>query len=377
MTFTLFGAGLVSWCLCAATLGPVVSVAPDSDRWEIEGKGRVAEFLGRKALCLEGGAAILKDFELKDGVIDFDVATAAKRGFLGLQFRINGENGSGEWVYVRPHKSGLQDAQQYTPFFNGGPAWQIYSGPGFIAPVDIPADVWFHFRLEVTGAQAKMYVGDMSKPSLVIDDLKSGNQKGLLALSVLTGTTYFSNFEVHETPTSKWERHEPAMPANMLTEWSLSQPFDAADRSLERLPRDLEGMEWQKVTAEAPGFVVINRYRQSPRVNATFGKDSTTRLEPQKGTQVVYAKAVIESDSDQVKKLSVGYSDEVSVFVNGSILFRGRSAQYFRDPGFLGIVDVENDAVYVALKKGRNELVLAVSELGGGWGFVCRMEDVK
>jgi len=27
------------------------------------------------------------------------------------------------------------------------------------------------------------------------------------------------------------------------------------------------------------------------------------------------------------------------------------------------------------LKKGRNELMLAVAELGGGWGFICRLED--
>jgi hypothetical protein len=27
------------------------------------------------------------------------------------------------------------------------------------------------------------------------------------------------------------------------------------------------------------------------------------------------------------------------------------------------------------LKKGRNELMLAVSELGGGWGFICRLAD--
>ena len=92
---------------------------------------------------------------------------------------------------------------------------------------------------------------------------------------------------------------------------------------------------------------------------------------------VVYARTMIESDRDQVKKLYIGYSDDVSVFLNGRILFRGRSAQYFRDPAFLGIVDAENDAVYLPLKKGRNELMLAVSELGGGWGFVCRLEDVK
>jgi hypothetical protein len=76
-----------------------------------------------------------------------------------------------------------------------------------------------------------------------------------------------------------------------------------------------------------------------------------------------------------VKKLYIGYSDDVSVFLNGQILFRGRSAQNFRDPGFLGIVNAENDAVFLPLKKGSNELILAVSELGGGWGFICRLAD--
>ena len=93
--------------------------------------------------------------------------------------------------------------------------------------------------------------------------------------------------------------------------------------------------------------------------------------------KVVYARTSIESDRDQVKKLYIGYSDDVSVFLNGRILFRGRSAQNFRDPGFLGIVNPENDAVYLPLKKGSNELMLAVSELGGGWGFICRVSDIE
>ncbi|HLJ85509.1 MAG TPA: hypothetical protein VKZ53_01720 [Candidatus Angelobacter sp.] len=42
-------------------------------------------------------------------------------------------------------------------------------------------------------------------------------------------------------------------------------------------------------------------------------------------------------------------------------------------PGFLGIVNPENDAVYLPLKKRRDELMLALSELGGGWGFICRL----
>jgi hypothetical protein len=65
-----------------------------------------------------------------------------------------------------------------------------------------------------------------------------------------------------------------------------------------------------------------------------------------------------------------------SVFPNHKILYRGRSAQRFRDPGFLGIVNPENDAVYLPLKKGQNEMVLAVSEMTGGWGFICRFDDM-
>lgn len=72
-----------------------------------------------------------------------------------------------------------------------------------------------------------------------------------------------------------------------------------------------------------------------------------------------------------------GYSDDVSVSLNDNIPYRGRSAQNFRDTGFLGIVSPENDAIYLPLKKGRNELLLAVSELGGGWGFICRWDPER
>ena len=55
--------------------------------------------------------------------------------------------------------------------------------------VDIPKDVWFHLRLVVAGAQARFFVKDMEKPVLVMDDLKSGIQKGQVALAVLIGAT--------------------------------------------------------------------------------------------------------------------------------------------------------------------------------------------
>jgi hypothetical protein len=355
-----------------------LSVPADSPRWELEGKAKATEYQGRKCLLLDGGAATLKDFELRDGVIDVDVATPASRGFFGIQFRV-ADGANAEWVYLRQHKSGAPDAMQYTPVLNTGLNWQIYNGPGFTGAVEIPKDVWFHLRLEVVGAQATLYVKDMEKPALVMSDLKSGVQRGQVALAVLTGATYFSNFEIRTTPGAAWERRPPPMPPGTLTRWSLSPSYDALERNLERpLPSsEIDAIRWQEVEAEPPGFVVINRYRESPHPRVSFANDFSKRLEPQPGMKVVYGRTSIDSDRDQVKKLYIGYSDDVSVFLNGRILFRGRSAQNFRDPGFLGIVNPENDVVYLPLKKGSNELVLAVSELGGGWGFICRVADLE
>ena len=361
----------------ASAQSATLFIPPESQRWQLEGQAKVADYLGRKCLYLDGGAATVTDFEMRDGTIDVDVATPANRGFFGIQFRIAADNLNAEWVYLRQHKSGLPDAMQYSPVLNGGLNWQIYNGPGFTGAVDIPRNTWFHLRLEVTGAQAKLYVSDMDKPALVTPDLKSGIQKGQIALAVLTGATYFSNFEVRTTPDLPWERHLPAMPPGTLTKWKISPSYDALQRNPERPLSAVErdAIEWQDAQAEPPGFVVLYRYREAPHLQVSFANDFSKRLEPQRGTKLIYARTTIDSDREQVKKLEIGYSDEVSVFLNGQILFRGRSAQNFRDPGFLGIVNPENDAVYLPLKKGSNELILAVSELGGGWGFICRVAD--
>jgi len=364
--------------LAAAAHAETLFLPPDSPRWQLEGEAKAADYLGRKAIRLDGGDAIVKDFTMRDGVIDVDVATTAKRGFFGFDVRIDNDGRNMEEIYLRPHQSGYSDAMQYTPVLNTGRNWQLYNGPGFTGAVDIPRNEWFHLRLEVTGAQARLYVKDMDKPALEMTDLKTGIQQGQIALMDLFGETFFSNFEVRTTPDAPWERHLPPMPANVLTKWSISPSYDALQRNLEKplTPAEIAATEWQSVEAEPPGLVVLYRYRDAPHPHVSFQQDFSTRLQPQPGMKVLYARTTIESDRDQVKELEIGYSDDVSVFLNGQILWRGRSAQGFRDPRFLGIVNPENDAVYLPLKKGSNELMLAVSELGGGWGFICRLADV-
>jgi hypothetical protein len=374
----------VSLVIAATVLMPVgaspqmpasVAVPPDSSRWIFEGQAGVTDYLGRRCIMLDGGAATVKDLDLRDGVIDMDVATPAKRGFFGIQFRADSLNG--EFVYLRQHKSGLPDAMQYTPVLNTGLNWQLYSGAGFTGAVEIPRDSWFHLRLAITGATARLYVGDTTRPALDMPDLKSGLERGQVALADLIGSTCFANVEIRSTPDAPWERHPPPMPPGTLMRWSLSPVYDALERDPERPLSAAERakIRRQPVKAEAPGIVAIYRYRMAPHPRVSFQSDWSTRLNPQPGTGLVYARTTIQAGRDEVRKLSLGYSDEVSVFLNGRILYRGRSAQSFRDPGFLGIVSADDDALYLPLRKGPNELVLALSELGGGWGFVARLAD--
>jgi len=303
LAFNLSAAAKTSYGSMPSQATQTLSIAPDSARWNLEGQAKPAEFQGRKSLFLDGGGATLKDFEMRDGVIDVDVATPAARGFFGIQFRIAGDNA--EWIYLRQHKSGAPDAMQYTPVLNTGLNWQIYNGPGFTGAVDIPKDIWFHLRVEVSGAQAKFYVKDMEKPALVVSDLKTGVQKGQVALAVLTGTTYFSNFEIRTTPDVVYERRLPPMPAGTLTKWALSPAYDALQRNLERplSAAESEAIKWEEVAAESPGFVVLYRYRQAPHPRVTFANDFSKRLEPQPGMKVLYARTTIDSDREQLKKL--------------------------------------------------------------------------
>ena len=53
------------------------------------------------------------------------------------------------------------------------------------------------------------------------------------------------------------------------------------------------------------------------------------------------------------------------------------SAFRYRDPGFLGVMDVENDAVYLDLKRGATRSFWALADYFGGWGFICRIDDTR
>jgi hypothetical protein len=146
--------------------------------------------------------------------------------------------------------------------------------------------------------------------------------------------------------------------------------FDASAIDSAAYP-DVAAMRWEKVTAESPGIVVINRFRESPNI---LPPERADRIRGDRGgAKVVFAK--LRSADEAMRRLSVGYSDEAVVFLNGVPIYAGNNTLSYRQPEFLGLLDDESDALFLPLKKGENELPLAVTEFFGGWGFLCRLRE--
>lgn len=363
----------------ASAASPAIGVDFDSPRWQVfDPNARREEFLGRRSLYLTSGFASLKDVAFEDGVIEVDMATTDRTSFAGVIFRAESVDDH-EIVYLRPFKSGQPDAVQYTPSFNGAAPWQLYSGRGYTAAAEIPHDRWVHVRLEVSGLTLKVYLDNSDQPVLVNEDLRRGYGRGSVGLWGIVNGAHFSNFSYRPSPHVERRAHQSASFApGILPSWELSEAFDVGQRDPEVLPSpaELKTMKWQHAGVEEPGMLVIDRYRRGPGRSGAFS-DPAQRVGARPGRKVVYARATVYSARDQLKKMSLGYSDEVTVFLNGQPLYTGRSAYRYRDPGFLGIMDVENDSVYLNLKKGRNEILLGVAEYFGGWGFICRMDDPR
>jgi hypothetical protein len=176
------------------------------------------------------------------------------------------------------------------------------------------------------------------------------------------GLAHFANFKFRRDDSLAFDKPPKVeTPAGMIKDWELSQTFRVRqiNREINLGRQTLPALQWTKVSADDTGLVDIARTTRK------------TGAEP----ECVVARTTVHAEENQLKKLSFGYSDEISIFLNGNVLFRGNSEFRRRDPQFQGLVGL-NDSVFLPLKKGANELILVVTEVFGGWGYMCRMEPV-
>jgi hypothetical protein len=359
-----------------------VSVPLDPQRWRIDQSnfkldpadrkvrnGEVVAFLGHRCMRLSRGLFYARDVDFRDGVIEADIAFAANGVFFGLAFHVESPD-QYEVIFFRPGASGTDQAIQYTPGLLGANVWQLYTGPGYTATAVIPREKWLHVRLEVKGRQARLFLDHADRPALVVPDLKLGRGHGSIGFWGHMGDAYFRDLRYAPGVGGDAGSAAPPFLPDALTQWELSEVFDAEERDPAELP-DLRGLRWSRVQAESPGMVVINRYRRSPNVLPPDRPDRIRGRRP--GGKFALARTVIPAKKEEIRRLQLGYSDEVVVFLNGKPVFSGNNSFGFRQPKFLGLLDDESDVVYLDLKTGDNELVLAVIEYFGGWGFLCRL----
>ncbi len=343
-------------------LSATAESVPFSDpRWEITGaESKIETIAGTEALFLRNGTAFLKDAEFHNGIIEFDIRTTGERGFSGAFFRFTSP-GNGEDFYIRPHQSGKEDANQYTPVFNGLTAWQLYFGPAFSTPLSYRVNQWMHIKIVVLEKRADVYL-DSEEPVLHIAELKQANVAGWIGVDTGFAPVHFANFSYQKSDDVEIVGNPAEMktPAGLVKTWAVSKTFDEKRLTGPKLPPELlTDQTWQSLPVEDRGYANLARVQGIAA-----------------GANTAFARLTLTAAKASVKNISFGYSDRVKVYLNGTLLYAGNNGYMSRDYRYLGTVGLF-DQLALDLNAGSNELLFAVSESFGGWGIMAAIEDRK
>jgi hypothetical protein len=135
----------------------------------------------------------IEDLEFNDGVIEVELAAApvegaypGARGFAGIAFPLQPAPDSAgppvyDAFYLRPTNGRAMDQERrnHATQYISHPAWtwsrlHRETPSRYEAYVDLAPATWTRIRIEVRGAQARLYVHGQPPPTLLVTDVKSG-----------------------------------------------------------------------------------------------------------------------------------------------------------------------------------------------------------
>jgi hypothetical protein len=359
---SLFFFFVFAFCTCAhAQSGTIIPF--DSSHWSIQAKELSSgDFDGKQCITMVDGAAYLKD-KFENGIVEFDINFEKGRSFPGLLFRV-ADDRNYDFVYLRPHQSGNPDAIQYCPVISGIDTWQLYNGDGYCAQKEFQFNTWTHVKVVISGTMGELYLDNEATPTLFMYHLQRDPMLGGLALdnhsSVKVRFANFSYSKLSAPPIKSAAKTLPPLEPGMVKKWQVSSTFGEKDldHQFALTPDKLNGLSWQSLAPEELGFVNIGKH-----VVKTNEKNT------------VFARFDLESGKSQIKQLSIGFSDRCKVYLNGKLLYAGNNTFKSRDYRFYGTIGYW-DQVFLDLKKGKNEVVIAVSENFGGWGIEAKLDDL-
>ena len=353
------------------TPGTIARALPFTDGgWTLGGaKTASSRVDGREVLSMETGTAERRDVSLLDGTIDFDVKVTRRRSFVYVHFRMLSSD-EHEEMYLRPHKSGLPDALQYAPVWQGESAWQLHHGPGGTGAIEFTPGVWTHVRVALEGRHAALFVGDMKAPALLVPELSREPRAGHIGLGSFLPTgvpgagpiAEFSNVVVRAGASGvdfdaaiAAVPKTPASNALVVREWAVSKAFALAPLApVPSLPATPD--PYQIVAAEPNGRVQLHRSVALP------------------GTPLAaaVARVSITTRTAGIYPMDLGFSDIATVFLNGRPVFTRDDSYSYDRPRREGLIGMDQARVYLPLNAGTNELSILVGDKFGGWGLMAQ-----
>jgi hypothetical protein len=156
--------------------------------------------------------AVIEGSDFSNGVIEAEIAGApgpnageGARGFVGIAFRVQADLKTYDAFYLRPTNGRADDQERrnHSAQYISHPGWPWdrlrKETPGrYEAYVDLVPDAWTPIRIEVRGNKARLYVNGQAQPTLIVNDVRTGERgRGAIALWIDPGTVaYFRNLRV-------------------------------------------------------------------------------------------------------------------------------------------------------------------------------------
>jgi len=323
-----------------------------------------------------GGAfqVFLKNHNFSNGTIEFDVELSGM-GFPGINFRMSEDHKNGENFYIRSFgtvKPETRTTLQYAALIDGMSIWDLTDE--YQAGATIHQNKWNHVKLVVSGKQMRVYINDMAKPALIVPELEGGRNSGGISLS---GNVIYANFTIKPNATealssesgyitttgdTRYLRDWMVAPAKDFPfgqEIKFSLPSMYGKLTTSELPDS--NTKWSPIKAEARGIVNLTRI---------YG------LKENDARRLTWLKTTIDSDKDQERILNFGFNDEVWFFLNGQIIYVDKN--YFGTPAQKspeGRCTIENATIKLPLRKGKNDIMIALANYFYGWGIIARLDN--
>ena len=361
----------IALCVCFLSALPIalgaepIAINMTADHWEAKENAEFLRQLGfyQGLMRLNSGDAVLKGVTFSDGTIEFDVNTIG-RGAPGIAFRQQDDNNF-ELLYLRPDAAcpAFRACIQYAPQTHGVLLWDLF--PQYQTRAPLRESGWNHIKMVISGRRMNVFVNDAPSPTLEVGRLEGDAMKGGLRLQ---GPGTFANLVITPDAVDGLSTEPATDPLDgdhgLVRNWRLSM-FSALPNGRDPMYSEMPGVsqEWKPIITERKGLVNLSR---------EYGKPL-----PEPNRAVAWLKTTITSDTKQTKKVDIGWTRELWVFVNGKLVYADQN--FFESEESRKVPDgrcsLENGSFTLPLEAGDNEVAVAIANNFFGWGLKLRLAD--